>query len=112
MPCNDILEGVLHYSTKEMLKNQIFEKKHFSLEELNRRISSFDLDTMMIPTNWQPFSEIAYVQMTMASNNMVIEGFYIMTLFGLGLHFVVSFAIHLQVSIFHLFFIYSFFASS
>ena len=42
MPCNDILEGVLHYSTKEMLKNQIFEKKHFSLEELNRRISSFD----------------------------------------------------------------------
>lgn len=39
---HDILEGVLHYAVKEMLKEFIFVKKLITLEELNRRISTFD----------------------------------------------------------------------
>ena len=39
---HDILEGVLHYSVKETLKNLIFEKNLITIDELNRRISSFD----------------------------------------------------------------------
>ena len=39
---HDILEGVLQYCTKEALKVFIFEKKFFTLEELNKRIISFD----------------------------------------------------------------------
>jgi hypothetical protein len=39
---HDILEGVLHYGVKEMLKEFIFVEKLFTLDELNRRISTFD----------------------------------------------------------------------
>ena len=38
---HDILEGVLMYETKELLKYYILEKKIFSLAELNRRIDYF-----------------------------------------------------------------------
>jgi len=39
---HDILEGVLHYSVKETLKVMIFEKQFVTIDELNKRISSFD----------------------------------------------------------------------
>lgn len=39
---HDILEGVLHYSVKETLKVMIFEKQFITIDELNKRISSFD----------------------------------------------------------------------
>ena len=39
---HDILEGVLHYGVKEMLKEFIFVEKLFTLDKLNRRISTFD----------------------------------------------------------------------
>ena len=39
---HDILEGVLEYFVKELLKMFIFEKKYFRLDDLNRRISAFD----------------------------------------------------------------------
>lgn len=39
---HDILEGVLQYFVKELLKMFIFEKKKFRLDDLNRRISAFD----------------------------------------------------------------------
>ena len=37
-----ILEGVLHYNVKETLKALIFEKGLFSIDELKKRIASFD----------------------------------------------------------------------
>lgn len=39
---HDILEDVLHYSAKEMLKVMIFEKQFITIDELNKCISSFD----------------------------------------------------------------------
>ncbi|XP_028416232.1 uncharacterized protein LOC114540154 [Dendronephthya gigantea] len=39
---HDVLEGTLQYHTKEILKYFILEKKAFSLDELNKRITSFD----------------------------------------------------------------------
>ena len=39
---HDVLEGVLHYSVKETLKALMFEKGLFSVDEINKRISSFD----------------------------------------------------------------------
>ncbi len=39
---HDILEGLLQYETKEMLKQFIKVDSFFSLEELNRRIGKFD----------------------------------------------------------------------
>jgi hypothetical protein len=39
---HDILEGVLQYTIKEILKVYILEKHFFSLESLNCRIASFD----------------------------------------------------------------------
>ena len=39
---HDILEGVLQYCVKEILKVYIMEKKFFTLQELNKRIVSFD----------------------------------------------------------------------
>ena len=39
---HDILEGVLYYNVKETLKALIFEKGLFSINELNKRIASFD----------------------------------------------------------------------
>ena len=39
---HDILEGVLQYKVKEMLKVFIWEEKYFSLEQLNDRIKNFD----------------------------------------------------------------------
>ncbi|XP_028417218.1 uncharacterized protein LOC114543833 [Dendronephthya gigantea] len=39
---HDVLEGTLQYHTKEMLKHFILEEKTFSLDELNKRIASFD----------------------------------------------------------------------
>lgn len=39
---HDVLEGVLQYHTKELLKFCILEQKTFTLEELNKRITSFD----------------------------------------------------------------------
>ena len=39
---HDILEGVLQYTTKEVLKVYILKKKFFSLECLNNRIAAFD----------------------------------------------------------------------
>ena len=39
---HDILEGVLQYHTKEMLKYYILEKKWFSLD--NQGVVSFDYD--------------------------------------------------------------------
>ncbi|XP_028418395.1 uncharacterized protein LOC114543724 [Dendronephthya gigantea] len=38
---HDVLEGTLQYHTKEILKYFILEKKAFSLDELNKRITSF-----------------------------------------------------------------------
>lgn len=39
---HDVLEGVLQYNCKEMLKVFIWELKYFSLEQLNERIKNFD----------------------------------------------------------------------
>ena len=39
---HDILEGVLQYVIKELLKVFIFEKKYFRLDDLNGRIATFD----------------------------------------------------------------------
>lgn len=39
---HDILEGVLQYVCKEMLKEFIFKDKLFTVEQLNERISCFD----------------------------------------------------------------------
>lgn len=39
---HDILEGVLQYVVKELLKVFIFQKKYFRLDDLNRRIAAFD----------------------------------------------------------------------
>ena len=39
---HDILEGVLQYKVKEMLKVFIWEEKYLSLEQLNDRIKIFD----------------------------------------------------------------------
>ena len=39
---HDVLEGVLQYHTKELLKFYIAEQKTFTLDELNNRIASFD----------------------------------------------------------------------
>lgn len=39
---HDILEGVLQYEIKEVLKIFIFTKKLFTLNELNQRMQSFD----------------------------------------------------------------------
>lgn len=45
LPCDamhDILEGVLQYVVKELLKVYILQMKYFTLEDLNRRITTFD----------------------------------------------------------------------
>lgn len=39
---HDVLEGVLQYHTKELLKFYILEQKTFTLDELNNRIAPFD----------------------------------------------------------------------
>jgi hypothetical protein len=39
---HDILEGVLQYECKEMLKVFIFEEKYFSLDQLNSKLKQFD----------------------------------------------------------------------
>ena len=39
---HDVLEGVLQYVCKEMLKEFIFKEKYISLEQLNERIVYFD----------------------------------------------------------------------
>ena len=39
---HDVLEGVLQYAVKEILKIYILENKLFTLDELNNRIVSFD----------------------------------------------------------------------
>ena len=39
---HDILEGILQYECKEMLKEFIFKEKYFTLEQLNERITNFD----------------------------------------------------------------------
>ena len=39
---HDVLEGVLRYHTKELLKFYIVEQKTFTLDELNNRIASFN----------------------------------------------------------------------
>ena len=39
---HDILECVLHYSVKETLKVMTFEMQFITIDELNKRISSFD----------------------------------------------------------------------
>ena len=38
---HDILEGVLHYEMKEMMKNFIKIEGFLTVDELNRRISDF-----------------------------------------------------------------------
>jgi hypothetical protein len=39
---HDVLEGVLQYIVKELLKVYIIQKKYFRLVDLNRRIEVFD----------------------------------------------------------------------
>ncbi|XP_046863109.1 uncharacterized protein LOC124456810 isoform X2 [Xenia sp. Carnegie-2017] len=39
---HDILEGVLQYIVKELLKEFIFEKRYFKLDDLNKRMQAFD----------------------------------------------------------------------
>ena len=39
---HDVLEGVLQYLIKELLKVFIYQKKYFKLDDLNGRIGSFD----------------------------------------------------------------------
>ena len=39
---HDILEGVLQYECKEMLKVFINEESYFTLDQLNERIKDFD----------------------------------------------------------------------
>ena len=39
---HDILEGILRYEMKEMLKDFIKTERYFTLDELNHRLSTFD----------------------------------------------------------------------
>jgi hypothetical protein len=39
---HDILEGVLQYVCKEMLKEFIFKDKYLTIDQLNERIGCFD----------------------------------------------------------------------
>ena len=39
---HDVLEGVLQYECKEMLKEFLFKKKYFTLDQLNERLSRSD----------------------------------------------------------------------
>lgn len=39
---HDILEGILQYQCKEMLKQFIYEDKYFTLDLLNSRLARFD----------------------------------------------------------------------
>jgi hypothetical protein len=39
---HDVLEGVLPYECKEMLKEFIFKEKYFTLEQLNERMRCYD----------------------------------------------------------------------
>lgn len=39
---HDVLEGVLQYECKEMLKEFVFNEKYFTLDQLNERIRYFD----------------------------------------------------------------------
>ena len=39
---HDLLEGVLQYECKEMLKTFINEEKYLTLDQLNERIKRFD----------------------------------------------------------------------
>lgn len=39
---HDILEGVLQYETKELLKNYIKEERYITLETLNDQIAKYD----------------------------------------------------------------------
>lgn len=39
---HDILEGVLHYTIKEVLKVFIIDQRFFSLDEMNSQITSYD----------------------------------------------------------------------
>ena len=48
---HDILEGVLHYTIKEVLKVLIIDQQLFSLEELNNRILSLIMVTTMTRIN-------------------------------------------------------------
>ena len=57
---HDILEGVLHYSVKETLKVMIFEKEFVTIDELNKRISSFDYGYQNDSTSQQQSSEVAF----------------------------------------------------
>ena len=41
---HDILEGLLQYEAKEMLKAFILEEKYFTIDQLNERIKKFDYD--------------------------------------------------------------------
>ena len=44
---HDVLEGVLQYIVKELLKVYIIQKKYFRLEDLNRRIAVFDFGSQV-----------------------------------------------------------------
>lgn len=61
---HDVLEGVLQYECKEMLKIFINQEKIFTLEQLNNRIQLFDYGYMNDSDKPSPIQ-----QRTLTSNN-------------------------------------------
>lgn len=41
---HDILEGVLQYECKEMIKVFVYELKYFTMEQLNLKLKNFDFE--------------------------------------------------------------------
>lgn len=54
---HDILEGVLQYETKELLKNYIREERYFTLDTLNEKIAKYDFGYYNDTNKPSPISE-------------------------------------------------------
>ena len=61
---HDILEGVLQYKIKEMLKNYIKVENYLTLEVLNSRIAKYDFGYYDIRTDHRQSPNRSYHQMT------------------------------------------------
>lgn len=78
---HDILEGVLQYECKEMLKLLIKQEKIFTLEQLNNRIQLFDYGYMNDSDKPSPIQ-----QRTLDSDNNSLKEKVIMILLSCHSH--------------------------
>jgi hypothetical protein len=75
---HDVLEGVLPYECKEMLKEFIFKEKYFTLEQLNERMRCYDYGYFNDKNKPSP---IAIQTLKNESNNLKQKG-KICSIFG------------------------------